>query len=336
MALGESGSIECTALSTAVLITVDTELSAGLFQRGADAARNFAASITGRTNAGDFGVGWQMDMLDRYGLTGVYFVDPMPGLVYGDAVVAAMVEPILSRGHEVQLHIHTEWLEWAMDAPVAARACNIGDFSFDDQLMLLSHARDALVRAGAPPPVAFRAGNYGADDDTLRALAMLGMRWDSSFNADYVGGVCRIGLPASTIDPVPLHGLTEVPVAGIEDRPGHMRPAQVCALSAAEMRAGLLHAEQSGRPAFAIVCHSFEMLSRDRQRRNPSVMARFEAMCQTIAQRPGLRSSGFAGLTLDAPCQAPARAPADALRTAMRIGEQLIANWRTERQFRPT
>ena len=322
-------------MSTTALITVDTELSAALYQQRADAARNVAASIAGRTAEGDFGVCWQMDILARYGLTGVYFVDPMPGLVYGEAVVAAMVEPILARGHEVQLHIHTEWLEWAKDAPVAGRGRNIGDFGFDDQLTLLTHARDALVRAGAPAPVAFRAGNYGANDDTLRALAQLGIGWDSSFNADYLGGACRIGLPPDTVDPVSLHGLTEIPVAGIEDRPGHVRPAQVCALSAAEMRAGLLHAEASGRPAFAIVCHSFEMLSRDRQRRNPSVMARFEALCRTIAERPGLRSTGFAGLVLDPPRQPPSRAPASTLRTMMRMGEQLIANWRTERQLRP-
>ena len=322
-------------MSTAALITVDTELSAALYQQGVDAARNVAASITGRTAEGDFGVGWQMDVLDHHGLTGVYFVDPMPGLVYGEDVVAAMVEPILARGHEVQLHIHTEWLEWAKDAPVATRGRNIGDFGLNDQLALLTWARDALVRAGAPAPVAFRAGNYGANDDTLRALARLGIGWDSSFNADYLDGSCGIDLPPDTIDPLSLHGLTEVPVAGIEDRPGHVRPAQVCALSAAEMRAGLLHAEASGRPAFAIVCHSFEMLSRDRQRRNPSVMARFEALCRTIAERPGLRSTGFAGLTLDPPRQAPSRARANAFRTAMRMAEQLVANWRTERQLRP-
>jgi hypothetical protein len=322
-------------LSTAVLITVDTELSAALFQQGADAARNVAASITGRTAEGEFGVGWQMDVLDRFGLTGVYFVDPMPGLVYGEAVVAAMVEPILRRGHEVQLHIHTEWLEWANDAPVATRGHNIGDFSFDDQLTLLAFARDLLVRAGAPAPVAFRAGNYGADDNTLRALASLGIGWDSSFNTAYAGGDCRIALPQDSIDPLPLHGLIEIPVAGIEDRPGHMRPAQVCALSATEMRDGLLHAEASGRPAFAIVCHSFEMLSRDRQRPNRSVMARFEAMCQTIAEQPGLRSAGFAGLELSSPASPPSRAPADAVRTASRMVGQLIANLRTERQLRP-
>lgn len=322
-------------MSTATLITVDTELSAALYQQGVNGACNVAASITGRTTDGDFGVGWQMDVLDRHDLTGVYFVDPMPGLVYGEDVVAAMVEPILARGHEVQLHIHTEWLEWAKDAPVAARGRNIADFAFDDQLALLTWARDALVRAGAPAPTAFRAGNYGANDDTLRALARLGIAWDSSFNADYLGGACGIDLPPDTIDPLPLHGLTEVPVAGIEDRPGHMRPAQVCALSAAEMRAGLLHAEASGRPAFAIVCHSFEMLSRDRQRRNSSVMARFEALCRTIAERPGLRSTGFAGLTLDPPRLPPSRAPASAIRTAMRMAEQLMANWRTERQLRP-
>ncbi len=324
---------------TVVLVTVDTELSALLHQRGESAARNFALSITGETDRGRFGIGWQMDVLERHGLKGVYFTDPMPGLVYGEAIVADMVGPILARGHEVQLHIHTEWLEWAKDAPVAARGQNIGDFSFDDQLTLLGWARDALVRAGVPSPTAFRAGNYGANDETLRALAHLGLRWDSSFNGAYAGGLCCITLDPEIVDPVAHQGLIEVPVAAIHDRPGQLRSAQVCALSSSEMRAALGHAAATARPAFSIVTHSFEMLSRDRMRPNRAVMARFEAMCAQIAGNPGLEGSGFAALDGAAMLQPatvlPSRLGPNRWRTLARMGEQALATWAYERQLFP-
>lgn len=324
---------------TQVLITVDTELSPLLHQQGATAEANLASSVTGRAGNNVVGIGWQMDCLDRHGLTGVFFVDPMPGLVFGPDIVSRMVEPILTRGHEVQLHIHTEWLEWAKHSPVAdRRGMNIGDFSLADQLILLEWGRDALEAAGTPNPVAFRAGNYGANDDSLKALAMLGIPWDASYNGYYLNGPCRIGIDPDQIDPVQCCGVTEVPVSSIVDRPGSLRPAQICALSAREMKLGLCHAAETGWPVFSIVTHSFEMLSRDRQRPNHAVMRRFEAICRTIASHPLLQSSGFSALdsgiaTLERP--GATRLGPGRLRTLDRMAQQAVATWLYERRLFP-
>ena len=305
-----------------VLITIDTELSAGLYQRGYSAAANHAASIEGAVSGISVGVGWLMDRMEAHGLSGVFFVDPMPALVHGPAILPPVVEPILARGHEVQLHIHTEWLAWATSSPVGARRGRcIGAFALADQVTLLALARTLLEDAGAPRPIAFRAGNFGADERTLAALARLGFRWDSSVNPGFPGA-----LPATATHP----DIAELPVGALFDRPGHVRPAQVCALSAREMAAVLRHAARGPAP-FAIVTHSFEMLSRDRRRANRAVMARFEAMCATIAQTPGLRATGFVGLDpgrLAAP--APMLAPS-LLRTLGRMAEQAVATVRYER-----
>lgn len=319
---------------TRVLITVDTELSAGRQAQGMGVEENLARSFHGLVDGRPFGVEWLMDRMDERGLTGCFFVDPMPGLVHGREIVARMVEPILRRGHEVQLHIHTEWLDWARESPVEGRTGrNIGDFALGDQIALIGWAREALIAAGAPAPLAFRAGNYGANDDTLRALATLGLRWDSSFNADYAGRGCAVSAPRGAVDPVVLHNVWEAPVAGLWDRPGHFRPAQVCALSAWEMRAALTHAATSGTHSFVIVTHSFEMLSRDRRRPNGLVMRRFEALCDAVAA--GLATSDFATLpvpdvTADRQRLAPHR-----LRTWHRMAEQAVAGLLYERQLRP-
>lgn len=322
---------------TDVLITIDTELSAGLYQRGASARQNLDRSIDGLVPGGAFGIGWQMDQLDAHGLKGVFFVDPMPALVYGTEVVADMVGPILERGHEVQLHIHTEWLAWAKASPVGdRRGQNIGDFDLADQITLLTCARDLLEQANVPRPIAFRAGNYGADDRTLMALADLGLAWDSSFNAPYLGGPCRIGLTAADYAPVWRHGVVEVPVSGILDRSDTIRPAQVCALSRWEMTDALRHAAQARQSAFVIVSHSFEMLSRDRFRPNRAVMARFTAMCREIARNPNLRSAGFADLdpAIASPSQPKAsRLAANPVRSIGRMLEQAAATLRYEREW---
>ncbi len=325
---------------TQILITVDTELSALFHQRGVALEANFASSINGECADGRFGIGWQMTQMEARGLKGVFFVDPLPSLVYGEAWLANVVGPIVARGHEVQLHIHTEWLEWAKDSPVGERqGQNLADFCLEDQQVLLGLAIALLTRAGAPRPTAFRAGNYGADDNSLRALAELGLVWDSSVNAPYLGGACRIGVSADQVSAIERHNIVELPVAGLNDRPGQVRPAQICALSAREMRDALGHAADDQHAAFVIVTHSFEMLSRDRKRANRAVIARFEAMCDAIATHPNLESAGFNDLNASAltrtPNQQPTRLGPNRLRTLARMAEQAVATWRYERQLRP-
>lgn len=315
-----------------VLVTIDTELSSRLHRHGASLAENLERSIAGRTGDGAYGVGWQMDELERAGLKGVFFVDPMPALVHGRDFLAPMIAPMLARGHEVQLHIHTEWLEWASSPPVGRTSRNIGDFSGDEQAALLRLASDLLVGAGAARPIAFRAGNYGADDRTIAALAAIGVAWDSSVNLGCPDDSCRV--TTRTHAPVDLGGIVEVPVSGLLDRPGHFRPAQICALSAWEMRAALRHAA-AGEDPFVIVTHSFEMLSRDRRRVNRMVMQRFRAMCGEIARQPGLRSAGFRDLHRatvlgNAQGSRPLLA-ANRLRTAGRMMEQALSTALYER-----
>ncbi len=322
---------------TDVLITIDTELSAGLYQRRVSAAQNIRNSILGIVEEGSFGVDWQMDRMEEQGLKGVFFVDPMPALVYGADVLAEMVGPILSRGHEVQLHIHTEWLAWAKTSIVGdRRGRNIGDFDLADQTILVAHALELFEQANVPRPIAFRAGNYGADDHTLTALCALGILWDSSFNARYLDAPCRIGLTANDNAPVWRHGVAELPVSGIIDRPGQIRPAQVCALSRWEMTDALRHAASHRQSAFVIVSHSFEMLSRDRRRPNRAVMARFAAMCREIARNPDLRSAGFhdidPAIAVPSPLRQPRLAP-NAVRRIGRVMEQTAASFRYERPW---
>lgn len=339
---------------TDVLITIDTELSAGLHQQGLSLAQNLARSVEGRVGgegragAGRYGVGWQMDAMEAAGLKGVFFVDPLPALVYGPGFLPDVVGPMLARGHEVQLHVHTEWLAWAPASPVEdRRGRNIGDFALADQVALIRTATDLLEGAGVPRPTAFRAGNFGADARTLEALATLGIAWDSSVDLGRSGGARAVGPgmggAAAGYAPFRVGRVAEVPVAGLLDRPGHFRPAQVCALSAREMAAALRHAAKGDAP-FAVVTHSFEMLSRDRRRPNRTMTDRFRRLCAAVARDPRLRSAGFndldaAAVTGTGPGRAtgpgePLLAPdlprpnllrPNLLRTAGRMVEQLVS-----------
>ena len=323
---------------TSVLITIDTELSAGLFQQGVSLSDNIAASIHGRTPAGDYGVGWMIDRFDDHGLTGVFFVDPMPALVYGPGFLADIVGPIVARGHEVQLHIHTEWLKWgAMPLVATGAKSNIGDYSRKDQAILLAYALARLITAGAPRPLAFRAGNFGANDATLEALKTLGIGYDSSFNCVIDNDVCAIDLPNDTIEPLHHKGVVEMPVSVVASTGKALRPAQICAMSVWEMRDMLNHAAAEKMSAQVIVTHSFEMLNRRRTRPNRMVVRRFEKMCEEISRNPLLVSRGFADIDPDrvVACQDRSEPlPCNRVRTAARMAAQVGSNLIYDRSLR--
>ena len=312
-----------------VLLTIDTEYSSGLYARGErDRATNFAATIACRGPKGEAGIFHQLRVFAQHGLKAVFFVDPLPALVWGQGAVDDVVGPILEAGHEVQLHLHTEWLEFATDSPVGASiGQHIKDFSRDEQATLIDYGIARLVEAGAPRPIAFRAGNYGANDDTLRALATSGIAWDSSFAPGFPGSDCAIALTPGDCAPVLRHGTAELPTAAIAGPRGGWRHGQITALSLAELQAATRHAAAAEWPALVLVSHSFELFDRAGGRPNMVVRRRFAAFCKWLGASKIARTAGFADL---APPQPEPRAlpllPHAAHRTAARMAEQFVAN----------
>ena len=317
---------------TRAYITIDTEYSAGFCtgRSSADRAENYARCIACITPEGPAGIGHQLQLLEQHGQKAVFFVDPMPALVWGIAAIEDVVGPIIEAGQDVELHCHTEWLALAgSDNPLASGRTgqNIADFPIDEQFELLHFARDALVAAGAPPPVAFRAGNYGANDDTLKVLADLGLAYDSS-HTPALPGACRVSLGPKDRDPLIHHGIIEVPVGTIGTLNGGQRHAQITALTLAEMLAGVRHARDCGHGNFVLVSHSFELINRRRQAINHVVARRFAGLLRELAKMRSVSTATFR----DDPPQvagggvASQPVPASPLRTGMRLAEQFVSN----------
>jgi hypothetical protein len=316
-------------VTTPVFLTVDTELSWRHHADGHDVATIVERSL----EPAGVGVAYQLEQLMRYGLKASFFVDPMPAVAFGLDPFKRVVETIQEAGQRVQLHLHPGWARAKPgDSGAAGGAPNLSDYGFDDQRALIEGARDLLVAAGADNPVAFRAGNYGANDDTLVALAQLGFEYDSSHNGAEHPHPSAIRLPARQIAPIEHAGLVEVPVTLIEERPGALRNFQICALSAGEMRAALDHAVENDHAAVTIVSHGFELANRAGTSPNAVHVRRFGALCELLAERRDvLPTCHFADRPLlcfdadDAPL-----AP-NPLRLRWRQAEQLWSNFVAER-----
>ena len=316
-------------MTTPVFLTVDTEFAWRHHAAGLDCAEIYARSI----EPAGVGLSYQLAELARHDLKACFFVDPMPAMVFGLDPIHRMVETILAAGQEVQLHLHASWT----GATIGDRGATFGhfalsDYSREEQTGLLIQARDLLVAAGAPAPIAFRAGSYAANDDTLAALALLGFVYDSSHNGAEAPDMSRIGVCPRQIAPVARGVVVEVPVTVIEDSPGRLRTFQLCALSAGESYDALEHAAVSGHAAVTIVSHGFELANRSGTRANAVHVRRFQALCGMLGEmRDALPTVHFADrpeLPLD---RSDVPLSPDSLRKRWRQAEQLWSNWVAER-----
>lgn len=316
---------------TALYITIDTEYSANLAARiGLDRRENFSRTISCETAEGSVGVVYQMDVLDRLGLKAIFFVDPMPALVWGVEAITDVVAPIIARGHDIQLHVHPDWLQIAGSRnPLrVGEGFNIRDFGFEDQCAILDYARSTLIAAGAPAPVAFRAGNYAANDNTLRALAELGMKFDTSHCPGFPGSDCAISLGPQDRHVTRHCGVIEAPIGCIGAPGGSFRHLQLTALTTVELLAAMRHAAAHRHPCITMVSHSFELLSRDRTRINHIVRRRFERFCEGLSTLPQVSTSTYAR---HPPAPSPTTIRQDVLphrplKTAVRVLEQGLSN----------
>lgn len=318
---------------TVCYITIDVEYDFGFTRRVGISSRevNFNRSITCATPHGTAGIEYQMDVLERHGLKAVFFVDPMPALIWGVAAIEDVVNPIVARGHDVQLHIHTEWLTLAgVNNPLGKRVGNnIKDFTLDEQSTLINYAKNTLIAAGAPAPIAFRAGSYGANDDTLRALASVGLHYDSSHCPGIAASLCEISLSPDHRAPIDHCGVIEVPIACVADSDNRLRHAQITALSTNEMISALHHANSNGVGYFTLVSHSFELMSRDRSRINKIVRRRFDGLCSNLAQMSSVKTGTFASHpphVLDYSGCVPVL-PYNPIRKGLRVLEQGLSNY---------
>ena len=311
-------------MTTRVLLTVDTELRWDWHLSGASWQENLALSF----DPAGVGTGYQLARLAAYGLKACFFVDPMPALLYGIEPIRRMVEPILAAGQEVQLHLHPSW------ADPANPVFELTGLDSERQLELISTARDLLIEAGAPPPIAFRSGSYAADPATLEALAALGIAFDSSHNGSHHPWPSALPLDPRRIAPALLSGVVEIPVTHIEQRPGSLRHLQICAVSFDEMRAALLHAAGNRHPVVNIVSHSFELAVRGGRKANPALVRRFEKLCAFLARESERLPTAFftelADLPLDAKAD-PLRS--GTLRTVSRMAQQAWGNAVYERRI---
>jgi len=310
-----------------VLLATDVEVWPGV-RRPSEARfrEDFRRCILGPTPRGDFGLPFQLKRLKERNLKGIFLVDAMFASVFGLAYLKEIVDLVRGEGQEVQLHIHTEWVEQAEGLLPGKRGRNIRDFSREDQGTIIRASLENMARCNVEGITAFRAGNFGANWDTLEALAAEGILFDTSYNIPYIGSTCDLRTDPPLVQPKRYDGIIEFPITFFDQGRGRYRHAQIGSCSFSELTCMMEQALARGWHSFQVLSHNFELMNRAKDRPDPIMVRRFDRFLDFLAAgRDRFPTAWFGDLE-------PGEVPTDIrsaplrshwMRTACRYGEQI-------------
>lgn len=231
---------------------------------------------------GDFGdnenrgIGLHMDLLEHFGFRGCFFLDVLSAYQYGEDQLKRAAEAILSRGHEVQLHLHDEHVRNADDPAVRALAGDLNGKDRDEFRKILELGVEVFERLVGKRPIAYRAGGYRITDEHFPVLQELGIRFDSSVNAYFHSQVSD--WMRTRTQPHWVGDILELPVSWTMVRDN--REAPETRAFAPNATAGdpvsVMPPSPTGVPRVATyVSHSLELMQMDRQL-SPDELADYE------------------------------------------------------------
>ena len=186
-----------------ILITCDTEVG----ELHANRADAFEIFIKGEIGGGtEVGVKLINDLANEYGGVAEHFVDVYPSERYGEDKFKRLCRQIVKSGHGVNLHTHPS-------GKYDKNRKFMRQYSLDEQIEIINFGKQKIKEWIGTDVIAHRAGGYGANDDTLRALRINDIFIDSSFfyknincaiNYDYVNKTSKkcgvLQLPVSVCE----------------------------------------------------------------------------------------------------------------------------------------
>ncbi len=286
----------------------------------------FRKYIYGPTPKGEFGLPYQLKVLNEHGLTGVFFIEPLFSARFGAEPLAEIVGMVRDSAQEIQLHLHTEWVDEARHPlleDVHAKRQHLRYFNQHEQTTLIATGARLLQQAGAGDVNAFRAGSFGFNRETLGALATNRIPFDSSYNASLFGPDSGVLPGVIVVEPIECDGVYEYPMTVFNDGTPSLRHAQLTACTYQEMESLLWQALEAGRSSFVILSHGSELLNQAKDRADDVVVKRFHKLCAFLAQhRDVFNVRGFHGLRPNTTQQQPAPLTSPIWKTGVRMLEQ--------------
>lgn len=257
-----------------------------------------ARAVWGEYGSQRFGLPLIVEILEQNGLAATFFVEAFTDEQGYPGEMERACHYLLEHGQDVQLHIHPGHERYgrvlAGKIPLGPGSDQMADLPPAEQLALLQQGADRIRRWTGRPPAAFRAGNMGASEETLRQVEEAGILIDSSYAFPFAGGQCRFPAAQPYNGSRWYGGVLELALSGFQKLrlPGFhwAKPLDLVGIGFEECRDAIDCIVGAGADA-VVILHSFSLLKvRDVQynggRPNWIVTRRFRRLCRWLADRP--------------------------------------------------
>jgi peptidoglycan/xylan/chitin deacetylase (PgdA/CDA1 family) len=167
-----------------------------------DVCRTCGDDFQATWNGKDYGVPLIVEKLEAHGFKGTFFVSPECFPDQQEKMFSNL-RFLVSRGHDVELHPHLN--------NISSVKVLMNQYTQEEKREILEKGMRILQEAGAPAPIAHRAGSLSIDEETLQLLTELGIQMDSSIYARWHD--CPLQIPENLINRfVKIGGPYQLPI----------------------------------------------------------------------------------------------------------------------------
>jgi peptidoglycan/xylan/chitin deacetylase (PgdA/CDA1 family) len=236
-------------------------------------------------------------ILEEYGFRGTFLIDALASAQYGEKPWKRVCQELAARGHELGLHTHPHWV---------GKRYWMYEYDEESQHRLIERGASCMKEWSGGFPKVHRAGGFGANEHTLRALVRCGIEIDSSLFPHYP--LCRLeelsGFPnlvhkRGEITEVPLSYFCTVPIR----RWARYRLLDINACSRSELLLALSRFRELEVPSACILLHSFSFLLREggdrRITHNRRAENRLRRLCDHIKREEGTNALTLSEVVAD-------------------------------------
>lgn len=290
-----------------VFITFDVECSmGGAWRHPGLRPVPPSRAMWGQYDGKQWGLRLIVDILERAGLVATFFVEAFTAEQGYPGEAERVCHYLLEHGQDVQLHVHPGHAHYArhLNGEDHPQTDQIAELTPDQQRALLEEGAERIERWTGQRTAAFRAGNMGASQETLRQLEKVGILIDSSYTFPYVGGQCCFEETQLYNGSKWYGGVLELALSGFQKirLPGlhPAKPLDLYGIGYEECRDAVQRICGAGADA-VVILHSFSLfkvrnVQYDGGRPNRIVVRRFRRFCEWLARRPDLPAYSFAQL----------------------------------------
>lgn len=170
--------------------------------------------IWGKVDGQEYGIRKLCAILREYGIKGNFLLDLSGCALYGDGPMTEVGKYIIGEGHELHVHLHSEWLirSWGIKGAFTGSP-GLNQLDEETSQSCINYASFKYRQLFGRAPEVFRGGAFAFNAHTVTAARNAGFRCLSNFNVTRhaemlsVGGCCANNEPFSWGG-----GLFELPV----------------------------------------------------------------------------------------------------------------------------